>query len=83
MRWLKKGLPAVKNFGEAPKDLEFDNFDMPDMEAKDPEAKTAPDGEKQTPEEDEEGVQRGPQQPLKKVLPPQQDEYQWLWKVSL
>lgn len=24
LRWLKKGIPAVQNFGEAPKPLEFD-----------------------------------------------------------
>lgn len=27
LRWLKKGIPAVRNFGEAPKGLEFDNED--------------------------------------------------------
>jgi ribosome production factor 1 len=25
LRWLKKGIPAVRNFGEEPKGLEFDN----------------------------------------------------------
>jgi ribosome production factor 1 len=63
LRWLKKGIPAVRNFGEEPEGLEFDevtNADQQDEEAlsKD-DATTKP----------------------KKVVPPKEDEFLWMWKV--
>lgn len=76
LRSLKKGLPAVKNIGEVSKPLEFDTFDEEDakpdatVEAKE-DANKGEDAEEQ-PESSK----------TKKVLPPKDDEYQWIWKVS-
>ena len=60
LRWLKKGIPAVRNFGEAPRGLEFDNEDDPKDEAV---------------SENDDSTK------IKKVVPPKDDEYLWMWKV--
>ncbi|CCM01797.1 uncharacterized protein FIBRA_03864 [Fibroporia radiculosa] len=81
LRSLRKGLPAVKNLGEPSKPLEFDTFEDGDGE----DVKMGEEGqEKQEPDQDdeEEGVEKEAQVP-KKVLPPTEDEYQWVWKPEL
>jgi len=64
LRWLKKGIPAVRDFGEEPKGLEFDDEVM-EVDQKD-----------KTPSE--KGVSTKP----KKVVPPKEDEFLWMWKVG-
>ena len=79
LRSLRKGLPAVKNLGEAPKSLEFDTFETeePDQKAKAPTEESAPDdGEGKS-----EDVEMAEEAPAKKTLPPKTDEYLWMWKV--
>lgn len=84
LRSLKKGLPAVKNLGELSKPLEFDSFDADaDADAKEPklddQGAQAQDGDRM--DEDE---QPGPsEEKPKKVAPPKDDEYQWMWKPEL
>ncbi|KAI0065610.1 Brix-domain-containing protein [Artomyces pyxidatus] len=75
LRSLKKGLPAVKNFGEAPKPLEFDTFEDADEDLKIGEDH---DSEPQAPEEAVEEAQ-----PTSKGPPPKADEYEWQWKPEL
>lgn len=84
LRSLKKGLPAVKNLGEVSKPLEFDTFEDDNEEeaAKEEAAKaesTTADNEDQPMEEDGEAEQ--PMPAPKAVVPPKEDEYQWVWKV--
>lgn len=79
LRSLKKGLPAVKNFGQQSKALEFDagedGEDEQDVEM---------DGKEIDPEvQDTTGPVVEPQARPKKVVPPSEDEYLWLWKVRL
>ncbi|RDB23659.1 Ribosome production factor 1 [Hypsizygus marmoreus] len=69
LRWLKKGIPAVLNFGEQPKPLEFD-VDPFEMEEKREESPTA------------EAEEPPSAEPLK-VVPPKSDEYLWAWKPEL
>ena len=67
LRYLKKGLPAVKNLGAPSKPLEFDAGEEDEPEPTDAEMK----------EGDEEPIVR------KEVVPPTEDEYLWMWKVGL
>lgn len=69
----------MKNLGDLPKDLEFDTFEMPEDESKD--AHAAPAKEQEPASEPD--VEMAPEKPTKQVLPPQEDEYQWKWKVRL
>ena len=85
LRSLRKGLPAVKNLGEAPKSLEFDTFETeePDQKAKAPTEEAAPT-EEPAPDDGEgksEDVEMAEEAPAKKTLPPKTDEYLWMWKV--
>ena len=85
MRSLRKGLPAVKNLGEAPKSLEFDTFETeePDQKATVPSEEVAPSNEP-APDDSEgksEDVEMAEETPAKKTLPPKTDEYLWMWKV--
>ncbi|GLB41858.1 putative brix [Lyophyllum shimeji] len=72
LRWLKKGLPAVQNFGEAPKPLEFDV--SPFEEEKDQKAEALP--------ADDSSAASGAE-PRKPIVPPKTDEYLWAWKPEL
>lgn len=78
LRSLKKGLPAVKALGELSKPLEFDSFDDEAQEvAKPKQDAEANDGEAMDQDEQPEPSESKP----KKVIPPKDDEYQWMWKV--
>ncbi|KAJ3534680.1 hypothetical protein NM688_g7101 [Phlebia brevispora] len=79
LRSLRKGLPAVRNLGEAPKSLEFDTFE--DDEKEEPSLREGEDSPQA--DEDVEMAKDEPAQKEKKVLPPQQDEYLWTWKPEL
>ena len=77
LRSLRKGLPAVKNFGEAQKPLEFDTFDDEDGKAAD----DAQDGEMAEGSEDT-AAEAGAEAPTASKVPPKNDEYEWIWKVG-
>ena len=69
LRYIKKGLPAVKNLGAPSKPLEFDAGEDEEAEPKAAQEEgMAVDGESEPPK--------------KKVVPPSEDEYIWIWKVS-
>ncbi len=79
LKWLKKGLPAVKNIGEVAKDLEFDTFENIEPEGKQGQAAqaVAPEGDMEV-DIAAEGSTESQSNP---VVPPKDDEYQWIWKV--
>ena len=67
LKSLRKGLPAVMEFGEAPKKMVFDVGDKEAVKEDDVEERVGV----------EEEVKK------KKVIkPPSQDEYLWIWKVG-
>ncbi|KAG6909332.1 hypothetical protein DXG01_000932 [Tephrocybe rancida] len=72
LRSLRKGLPAVLNYGEAPKPLEFDVFETDVKKDKD-EASPA----------DSATEESNDTQARKPVVPPKTDEYLWAWKPEL
>lgn len=72
LRTLRKGIPAVKHFGEEPKPLTFD-LDAGKGEQDDEEAPTL-DEEKSKEDQDNAST---------KVVPPKQDEFLWAWKVGI
>ncbi|EMD39036.1 hypothetical protein CERSUDRAFT_93076 [Gelatoporia subvermispora B] len=79
LRSLRKGLPAVKNFGEPTKSLEFDNFaEDEDKDVEDNDAEMS--GEQ---EEQESGDTKADQSAQPKVTPPTEDQYLWTWKPEL
>ncbi|KAJ3484888.1 hypothetical protein NLI96_g5331 [Meripilus lineatus] len=82
LRSLRKGLPAVKNLGERPKDLEFDTMDTTEegQNAEDDKEEKEPDEDE---EENEEEEKQPPPPKAKKTIPPTEDEYQWVWKPEL
>ncbi|KAI8985560.1 Brix-domain-containing protein [Trametes punicea] len=80
LRYLKKGLPAVKNLGAPSKPLEFDTEEneqeqqaLRDMEM----------GEAPSQEHTEGGDMNSEEPKQKKVVPPTEDEYLWIWKPEL
>ncbi|KAF8074924.1 anticodon-binding protein [Lyophyllum atratum] len=73
LRWLKKGIPAVQNFGEAPQPLEFDVSPFEEEEKS--------DKAEVLPTDDAPGS--GDAEPPKPVVPPKTDEYLWAWKPEL
>lgn len=68
LRSLRKGIPSVKNFGEAPKALEFDS---------------GGEDEQMDDEKDETEKEREKVSSVEKVVPPKEDEFLWAWKVRL
>ncbi|KAF9446890.1 Brix-domain-containing protein [Macrolepiota fuliginosa MF-IS2] len=79
LRWVKKDIPAVQNFGEDAKPLTFDMEDDPFEEE---EKQKEKQDEQENGEADQE-ESKVPTQPTKKVVPPKQDEYIWQWKPEL
>lgn len=86
LRSLRKGLPAVQNFGEAPKVTEIQVGDLEAQEeVRDSGAAAAPQGE--TVDEIMAGadVDAAPTDVASKtkaiIKPPTQDEFLWVWKV--
>lgn len=78
LRWLKKNIPAVQNFGEDAKPLTFDIENDPFEEQA--EARKEEQNE-QGDEADVESETAASSPRLPKVVPPKQDEYIWQWKV--
>lgn len=76
LRWLKKNLPAVQNFGEDAKPLTFDTEDDPFEEQTGAPA-TQHEEQESEPTSGELGA------PPIKTVPPKQDEYIWQWKPEL
>ena len=88
LRWLKKGLPAVKNLGQPSKPLEFDSFDDEEETAENKDVEMQPEGGDNDDEIFDENDESAPRedtsrQKQTKVVPPTDDEYLWMWKVSL
>ncbi|CDO77671.1 hypothetical protein BN946_scf184969.g22 [Trametes cinnabarina] len=88
LRYLKKGLPAVKNLGAPSKPLEFDTEENQQQQQQQQEAQALKEVEmgeaapqvEQGEDEDEVKLQEAKQ---KKVVPPTEDEYLWIWKPEL
>lgn len=80
LRYMKKGLPAVKNLGGPSKHLEFDaeEHEQEKLALKDIEM-----GESAAQEQNEEGEKEPEPSKQKKVVPPTEDEYLWIWKVRI
>jgi len=67
LKWLKKGIPAVYNYGESPQPLEFKN----------------PPGFEDLQKESSETAQpQSAEEFSRKTIPPKQNEFIWQWKVS-
>ena len=83
LRWLKKGIPAVQTFGAPPKPLEFDAAEPSEEQGAPEKEDTVKDAEEQAEEamETDEPTSDSPKPP-QKTVPPTQDEYVWVWKVS-
>lgn len=84
LRSLRKGLPAVKNLGEVSKDLEFDTFED---EEKPPQNSPVVSSDDSAQADDAEMTDLRDDSatsanPSKTVVPPKEDEYVWMWKVS-
>jgi ribosome production factor 1 len=73
LRWLKRGLPAVQNFGASPDALEISvgTEELPE-----------PSEEAPMPEQDGESEMKPPE-PLPVSNPPKDNEYIWRWKPEL
>ncbi|KNZ74590.1 Ribosome production factor 1 [Termitomyces sp. J132] len=71
LRSLRKGLPAVLNYGEAPKPLEFDVGPFEETEVKAGQGSATNDDA-----EPNDAKHRAP------VVPPKTDDYLWQWKAS-
>ena len=87
LRWMKKGLPAVLALGKPSKALEFadeEGEDLPnDNDANVGENQKAAEREEDygdEMDEDDSGEDSKPAD-AKKIQPPTQDEYVWMWKV--
>ncbi len=71
LRYIKKGLPAVKNLGAPSKPLQFDDGEAEPQDADMPDAQ----------EQEQEAANSSQNYPRKEVVPPTEDEYLWMWKV--
>jgi ribosome production factor 1 len=71
LRSLKKGIPAVQDFGEDAKPLGFDTD----------EAERSKEGDEISPDALEENVTNDAKSATRKVIPPKHDEFLWTWKV--
>ncbi|KZT06164.1 Brix-domain-containing protein [Laetiporus sulphureus 93-53] len=86
LRSLRKGLPAVKNLGEPSKPLEFDTFQEESTSAEDvhmADVEGTAEAQAQEGSDSQDGQPSQQQKNPKKVLPPTEDEYQWIWKPEL
>ncbi|KAF8659863.1 hypothetical protein AX16_001747 [Volvariella volvacea WC 439] len=72
LRWVKKSIPAVQNFGEQPQSLDFD-------------VDTTEVATEETKEKHQEGESYEDNVPENKprIVPPKEDEYLWMWKPEL
>ncbi|KAI0313270.1 Brix-domain-containing protein [Amylostereum chailletii] len=77
LRSLKKGIPAVRNPGEAPKPLEFDDFGD-EVEEKMGEDPVPAEAEQDEGPKDDDSTETGTT-----TVPPKSDEYEWIWKPEL
>jgi ribosome production factor 1 len=69
LRWLKKDIPAVRDIGAAPPRLALAEDDAGDENMSEQAASDGVDGQQ-------------PPSAGVKVLPPKEDEFIWMWKVS-
>jgi ribosome production factor 1 len=81
LRWLKKNIPAVQNFGEDAKPLTFDTEDDPFEEQSQGhavETKDQDDGSGAVPATSSTALAK-----TINIVPPKHDEYLWQWKVCV
>lgn len=77
LRWIKKNIPAVLNYGEEPKGLEFDVEPMETEQVGNDDTAASTSTASSTPTTPT--TETAPS----KITPPKQDGYLWLWKVCL
>ncbi|KAG6890019.1 hypothetical protein C0992_003364 [Termitomyces sp. T32_za158] len=73
LRSLRKGLPAVLNYGEAPKPLELDIGPSEGTEKAD---------QASMPSSTDDNTESSDAKPRENFVPPKTDEYLWQWKVN-
>ena len=79
LRWLKRGLPEVRNFGASPEALEITTGTT---EESVPPPEEIADHDDNASEDDEMGERVTTEPvPLTKISPPKDNEYLWRWKV--
>lgn len=90
LRSLRKGIPAVQNFGEAPKktEIEVGVNEEPQDESQvrggiaGSEDEKEPEKGKETGEDEMQADEPCSEETSRKVIkPPKQDEFLWVWKV--
>lgn len=82
LRWLKRGIPAVRSHGEAPPKLEIAQ-EGSEEETTDPLA-SLKDPENEADSSEEQGKEEAKETlPKKVVQPPKEDVYEWQWKPEL
>ena len=80
LRWLKKNIPAVQNFGDDAKTLTFDTDDgYPEEQTHD----LMIDDQEQYNESKPGELKIPSSKEPPKVVPPKHDEYLWQWKVCI
>lgn len=89
LRSLRKDLPAVQNFGEAPKAIQIEVGTEAQEDADEAQAREHIGDEQRGPE-GEGGVKTGENEgsvdkseAKKSIKPPTQDEFLWVWKVCV
>ena len=80
LRWLKKKIPAVQNFGDDAKALAFDTDDGCSKEQT---HDLIIDGQEQHNESSPGELKISSSKEPPKVVPPKHDEYLWQWKVCI
>ncbi|KAI0352351.1 Brix-domain-containing protein [Trametes cingulata] len=85
LRYLKKGLPAVKNLGAPSKPLEFDTEEAEQEQQALKDVEMGNTGAQEQGEEaaGEIAAAEAEEPKRKKVVPPTEDEYLWIWKPEL
>jgi len=80
LRWLKKNIPAVQNFGDDAKALTFDTDDGCSEEQT---HALMIDDQEQYNESSPDELKIPSSKEPPKVVPPKHDEYLWQWKVRI
>ncbi|KAI5992580.1 anticodon-binding protein [Pisolithus orientalis] len=87
LRWVKRGLPEVRNFGASPEALEITTGVTEEESAPPIEEITERDGNADEDDEDDKddemGKGPGKSQPPANTKPPKDGEYLWRWKPEL
>ena len=83
LRWLKRGIPAVRNFGDPPPKPQIEDGNNSDDEAAEKQAEQEY-GENKDDNPEEHGDQIStPSVARSTIVPPKEDVYEWQWKVCM